>query len=317
MKKVLVLLLTVLSLNSCLVGRYMCKYALLPEEHGNDIEGDHAKAESRYPGVIAWYDGLHDAGVFRDTSLVGEGGYKLHAVFAPAANPAHAQGTAVVVHGYTDNHLCFLNLVRMQVYDSLLFHRVIKDFMIQGGDLNSKHALPGQRLGSGELDYTIEPEFRLPQLYHRRGVVAAAREPDNVNPEQRSGACQFYIVWGKILNDKQLAFTQQRLDSATHGQVKLTPEMIDTYKTVGGTPHLDGQYTVFGEVTQGLDVVDKIQQAATDRYNRPTADIRILHATIISNPFAPKPQPTKAVKGKAKQAPAPQQSADSPATENK
>ena len=192
----------------------------------------------------------------------------------------------------------FLKLVRMQVYDSLLFHRVIKDFMIQGGDLNSKHALPGQRLGSGELDYTLEPEFRLPQLYHRRGVVAAAREPDNVNPEQRSGACQFYIVWGKILNDKQLAFIQQRLDSATHGQVKLTPEMIETYKTVGGTPHLDGQYTVFGEVTQGLDVVDKIQQAATDRYNRPTADIRILRATIISDPFAPKPQPAKAVKPK-------------------
>ena len=192
----------------------------------------------------------------------------------------------------------FLKLVRMQVYDSLLFHRVIKDFMIQGGDLNSKHALPGQRLGSGELDYTLEPEFRLPQLYHRRGVVAAAREPDNVNPEQRSGACQFYIVWGKILNDKQLAFIQQRLDSATHGQVKLTPEMIETYKTVGGTPHLDGQYTVFGEVTQGLDVVDKIQQAATDRYNRPVSDIRILRATIINAPFAPKPQPAKAVKPK-------------------
>ena len=189
----------------------------------------------------------------------------------------------------------FLKLVRMQVYDSLLFHRVIKDFMIQGGDLNSKHALPGQRLGSGELDYTIEPEFRLPQLYHRRGVVAAAREPDNVNPEQRSGACQFYIVWGRILNDKQLATIQQRLDSATHGQVTLTPEMLETYKTVGGTPHLDGQYTVFGEVTQGLDVVEKIQQAATDKYNRPLADVRILRATVISNPFAPKPQPAKAV----------------------
>ena len=131
MKKVLVLLLTVLSLNSCLVGRYMCKYALLPEEHGNDIEGDRAKAESRYPGVIAWYDGLHDAGVFRDTSLVGEGGYKLHAVFAPAADPAHAQGTAVVVHGYTDNHLCFLNLVRMY-RDDLNYNVMVPDLHYHG-----------------------------------------------------------------------------------------------------------------------------------------------------------------------------------------
>ena len=131
MKKVLVLLLTVLSLNSCLVGRYMCKYALLPEEHGNDIEGDRAKAESRYPGVIAWYDGLHDASVFRDTSLVGEGGYKLHAVFAPAADPAHAQGTAVVVHGYTDNHLCFLNLVRMY-RDDLNYNVMVPDLHYHG-----------------------------------------------------------------------------------------------------------------------------------------------------------------------------------------
>ena len=131
MKKALVLLLTVLSLNSCLVGRYMCKYALLPEEHGNDIEGDRAKAESRYPGVIAWYDGLHDASVFRDTSLVGEGGYKLHAVFAPAADPAHAQGTAVVVHGYTDNHLCFLNLVRMY-RDDLNYNVMVPDLHYHG-----------------------------------------------------------------------------------------------------------------------------------------------------------------------------------------
>lgn len=176
----------------------------------------------------------------------------------------------------------FLKLVRMQVYDSLLFHRVIKDFMIQGGDLNSKHAQPGQRLGTGELDYTIEPEFRLPQLFHRRGVVAAARESDDVNPEQRSGACQFYIVWGRIFNDAGISKVQERLDTLTQGRVTLTPEMIAAYKTVGGTPHLDGQYTVFGEVTQGLDVVDRIQQAATDKYHRPLQDVRILRATVIS-----------------------------------
>ena len=187
----------------------------------------------------------------------------------------------------------FLKLVKMHVYDSLLFHRVIKDFMIQGGDLNSKYAKPGQPLGTGELDYTIEPEFRLPQLFHRRGVVAAAREPDEVNPEMRSGACQFYIVWGKQLNDVAISRIQQRLDTLTKGQVKLTPEMIEVYKTQGGTPHLDGQYTVFGEVLQGLDVVDKIQQSATDKRHRPFTDVRILRATVVVDPFAPKEEPKK------------------------
>ena len=187
----------------------------------------------------------------------------------------------------------FLKLVKMHVYDSLLFHRVIKDFMIQGGDLNSKYAKPGQPLGTGELDYTIEPEFRLPQLFHRRGVVAAAREPDEVNPEMRSGACQFYIVWGRQLNDVAISRVQQRLDTLTKGQVQLTPEMIEVYKTQGGTPHLDGQYTVFGEVLQGLDVVDKIQQSATDKRHRPYTDVRILRATVVVDPFAPKEEPKK------------------------
>lgn len=191
----------------------------------------------------------------------------------------------------------FMKLVRMEFYDSLLFHRVIKDFMIQGGDLNSRHAKPGQLLGEGELDYTIEPEFRLPQIYHRRGVIASARESDKVNPERRSGAAQFYIVWGKVYDDRRLASVQERLDSATNGQVKLSPEMIETYKTVGGTPHLDGQYTVFGEITEGLDVVDRIQQMETDKNDRPIKDVRILHVKIISDPFAPKPAPKKMVKG--------------------
>ena len=191
----------------------------------------------------------------------------------------------------------FMKLVRMEFYDSLLFHRVIKDFMIQGGDLNSRHAKPGQLLGEGELDYTIEPEFRLPQIYHRRGVIASARESDKVNPERRSGAAQFYIVWGKVYDDRRLASVQERLDSATNGQVKLTPEMIETYKTVGGTPHLDGQYTVFGEITEGLDVVDRIQQMETDKNDRPIKDVRILRVKIISDPFAPKPAPKKMVKG--------------------
>ena len=131
MKKILFLLFTLLSLNSCVVGNYMCKYALLPEEHGNDIEGDRAKAESRYPGIVAWYDGLHKKGLLRDTTLIGEGGYKLHAVYGAACDPAHAQGTAVVVHGYTDNHLCFLNLVRMY-RDSLNYNVMVPDLHYHG-----------------------------------------------------------------------------------------------------------------------------------------------------------------------------------------
>lgn len=177
----------------------------------------------------------------------------------------------------------FLKLVKMNVYDSLLFHRVIKDFMIQSGDINSKHAQPGQLLGTGDFDYTQEPEFRLPQLFHRRGVVAMAREGDDVNPEMRSSACQFYIVWGRVLDDKRLNQIQERLDSTTQGRVKLTPEMMATYKTVGGTPHLDGQYTVFGEVTEGLDIVDCIQQQPTDKYARPLEDIRILKAIVTKD----------------------------------
>ena len=175
----------------------------------------------------------------------------------------------------------FLKLIKEHVYDSLLFHRVIKDFMIQGGDLHSKHAQPGQRLGSGDYNYTIEAEFRLPKIFHRRGMVAMAREGDRVNPERRSSACQFYIVWGRVYNDARLMKVQERLDTTAH--VQLTPEMQEVYKTVGGIPHLDGQYTVFGEVVEGLDVVDRIQQSATDPYDRPLEDIRILRAIVTKD----------------------------------
>ena len=177
----------------------------------------------------------------------------------------------------------FLKLTRMHVYDSLLFHRVIKNFMIQSGDTNSKNAKPGQRLGTGDFDYTQEPEFRLPQIIHRRGCVAMAREPDVVNPEMRSSACQFYIVWGKRFSSAEIEKAQERLDTMTHGRVKLTPEMIKVYKSVGGTPHLDGQYTVFGEATEGLDVVERIQKAETDEFDRPFEDIRILRATVTKD----------------------------------
>ena len=144
----------------------------------------------------------------------------------------------------------FRALVEEGAFDSLLFHRVIRDFMIQGGDPDSKYAEPGVLLGEGDRPYTVPAEFRLEDgIYHRRGVLAAAREGDDVNPEQRSSAMQFYIVWGRIFDDEGLDKIQKRLDANTGGRVVLTPEMRETYKTVGGTPHLDGQYTVFGEVT--------------------------------------------------------------------
>ena len=185
----------------------------------------------------------------------------------------------------------FLKLTKMGSYDSLLFHRVIKDFMIQSGDIFSKNAKPGQLLGMGDYDYTQEAEFRLPQIFHRRGVVAAAREGDQKNPERRSGASQFYIVWGKVYDDRRLDHIQLKLDSITQGEVKLTPEMREVYKTIGGAPHLDGQYTVFGEIVEGMDVVEAIQQVSTDKNDRPLDDIRILKASVTKDlPAPPKPK---------------------------
>ena len=175
----------------------------------------------------------------------------------------------------------FKMLVEEGAYDSLLFHRVIRDFMIQGGDPDSKYAEHGQLLGEGDRPYTIPAEFRLDEgIFHRRGVLAAARESDEVNPDQRSSAMQFYIVWGKIFDDEGLDYVQKRIDNSTNGRVKLTPEMREVYKTIGGTPHLDGQYTVFGEVVSGLDVVDSIQQVTTDTNDRPIKDVRIIRAYL-------------------------------------
>ncbi len=190
----------------------------------------------------------------------------------------------------------FLKLTKMGSYDSLLFHRVIKDFMVQSGDIFSKNAKPGQLLGMGDYDYTQEAEFRLPKIFHRRGTVAAAREGDHKNPERRSGASQFYIVWGKTYDDRRLDYTQMKLDSITGGTVQLTPEMREVYKTIGGTPHLDGQYTVFGEVTEGLDIIEKMQLVPTDKNDRPVEDIRILKATVtkdLPQPEKPKTAPAK------------------------
>lgn len=164
----------------------------------------------------------------------------------------------------------FIKLVKQHYFDSLLFHRVIKNFMIQGGDPESKNAVPRVQLGNGGPGYTIPAEFDT-SLFHKKGVLAAAREGDNVNPEKASSGSQFYIVQGKI-------FTDAGLDSVETFRLKgrkLPISHRDVYKTIGGAPHLDMNYTVFGEVENGLEVVDKIAGAARDTNNRPLTDIRM------------------------------------------
>jgi len=215
----------------------------------------------------------------------------------------------------------FIKLVKEGYYDGTLFHRVIKDFMIQGGDPDSKGAPAGKMLGVGGPDYTLEAEIK-DNLYHKRGALAAARQGDEVNPERRSSGSQFYIVWGQVYKENQLnqlgkQIRMQKVQDAFNdlakarreeimqmrrernraglqelqdqliaeaenkvGKQGLTDEQMQLYSTVGGTPHLDGQYTVFGEVEEGLNVVEQIQNTATGRADRPTNDID-MRMTII------------------------------------
>jgi peptidyl-prolyl cis-trans isomerase B (cyclophilin B) len=169
----------------------------------------------------------------------------------------------------------FLRLVKSKYYDSVLFHRVIKNFMIQGGDPNSKQAIAGQALGNGGPDYKIPAEFR-PTLFHKKGMLAAAR--DN-NPEKASSGSQFYITQGKV-------FTDAGLDSVEIFRLngrKIPAYQREVYKTLGGVPHLDQNYTVFGEVVKGLNVVDSIAAQPTSKTppDRPEKDIRIIKARLI------------------------------------
>jgi cyclophilin family peptidyl-prolyl cis-trans isomerase len=168
----------------------------------------------------------------------------------------------------------FAKLVRSGYYDSILFHRVIEGFMIQAGDPNSRKALEGQQLGDGGPGYTIPAEFR-PQYFHKKGAVAAARLGDQVNPSKSSSGSQFYIVQGQVLNAGQLDMLVQ---SGRH--IAFTDEQKEAYTSAGGTPHLDNNYTVFGEVIQGLDVIDKIASSSADQRNRPLTDVRIIKAFI-------------------------------------
>lgn len=219
----------------------------------------------------------------------------------------------------------FIKLAKEGIYDSTLFHRVIKQFMIQAGDPDSKNAADTATLGNGDVGYTIPAEFN-PKFYHKKGVLAAARQGDDVNPEKESSGCQFYIVTGRKFTEAQLLgmenkINEQReeaifdtlarehmkeiykmrkagdnagllaLQDSLEAQAQVmadkeekfhfTPEQLKAYSTVGGAPHLDGAYTVFGEVIDGMDAVEKIEIAKTGRADRPVENIRILKATVI------------------------------------
>ncbi|MBQ0046253.1 MAG: peptidylprolyl isomerase [Prevotellaceae bacterium] len=176
----------------------------------------------------------------------------------------------------------FLKQVKAKTYDGVLWHRVIDGFIIQTGDRTSKNAKPGQMLGEGDEkpEDAVSAEIRVPQFFHQRGMLNAAREGDETNPERKSSSTQFTIVTGRTFDDATLDRTQLRIDEWTNGKVKLTPEMREAYKTVGGAPHLDGSYTVFGRVVSGMEVVDKIEKVKTDRYDRPLEDVRIIKAKI-------------------------------------
>lgn len=189
--------------------------------------------------------------------------------------------------GHRDN---MLRLVDEGYFDGLLFHRVIENFMIQGGDPYSKGVssqeydpMAGDNaIAEGKAKpQSIEAEIRFPELFHQRGVLAAAREGDDVNPQRRSSHSQFYIVWGRTFDDETLDRYEQRRIKSTGNTVRYTPAQREAYKTIGGTPHLDGQYTVFGYVTEGLDVVEKIQRMATDSLDRPIEDVRIIRAKRV------------------------------------
>lgn len=219
----------------------------------------------------------------------------------------------------------FLKLVKDGTYEGLLFHRVIKDFMVQGGDPESKNAPKGKMLGAGDVGYTIPAEFVYPKYYHKKGALAAARQGDQVNPQKESSGCQFYIVTGKKYSDQELLSMENQMNEAKVTNIfndiarkniakirelqqkkdqnalydlqeqiyaqavkeaekmpdfKFTAEQIADYRNIGGTPFLDNQYTVFGEVVEGLDVVDSIQVVKTDRGDRPVDNIRILEVEV-------------------------------------
>jgi len=183
----------------------------------------------------------------------------------------------IILYNETSLHKSnFIKLVQQGFYDGLLFHRVISNFMIQTGDPNSRNAQPGQALGASSPSYTIPSEI-IRSYFHKKGAIAAARKPDSVNPNKESSSSQFYIVQGNVYSPAQLKSLE---NSSKH--LPFTPEETEIYTTIGGTPFLDNSYTVFGEVIEGLDIVDKIASVSTDSRNRPLTDIKIIKASVIN-----------------------------------
>jgi peptidyl-prolyl cis-trans isomerase B (cyclophilin B) len=177
----------------------------------------------------------------------------------------------------------FLAQVRRGYYDGLLFHRIIASFMIQCGDSTSRDVAAQEfKNARGDDPYRLPAEIRFPQLFHRRGALAAARQGDHINPERKSSPYEFYIVWGKYFGPREMQAEQEKVmereDSTRH--FTFPKELIDAYEIEGGTPHLDNEYTVFGEVIKGLDVVGQIQAAKTDSLDRPIKEIRIKKAWV-------------------------------------
>jgi len=175
----------------------------------------------------------------------------------------------------------FVNLVKRGFYDGIIFHRVIESFMIQAGDSATRNAQPGVVYGDEENARTLPAEILYPRYYHKRGALAAAREGDDVNPERRSSSTQFYIVWGRMHSPGQLERIRKNNQRTLKQPFEIPDSICEQYYFPGGTPWLDGQYTVFGEVIEGLEAIEEIQLVMTDENDRPLSDVKILKAELV------------------------------------
>lgn len=170
----------------------------------------------------------------------------------------------------------FIKLIKQHFYDGILFHRVIPQFMIQAGDPKSKTAKPGEALGQGSPGYSVPAEIKPDLLFHKKGALAAARTPDEINPGRESNGSQFYLVQGRVYSDEDLNQVEARLNG-----YKIPEAHREVYKTIGGSPSLDTKYTVFGEVIKGIDVIDSIAAVSTGDRSRPVEDVRIIKVTLV------------------------------------